>query len=416
MNTDMKNSNFAGHKGTKGEENNTSQSFTVAAEGLTKEYHIYDSPADRFKELFLKTRKHRVFRAIGPVDFSVKRGEAFGIIGDNGAGKSTLLKMVAGVIKPTSGNLYVNGKVSSILELGTGFHPEFTGRDNVILNASFHGIQAGEIKNRMDGIISFADIGEFFDLPVKYYSSGMYMRLAFSLAVHVNADILVVDEALAVGDGAYMKKCIDKIWEIKNRGVIIFFCSHSLYTVANFCERTMWIKKGSIAAIGETKEVVSRYEDYLREKQSAEKSEMPVLVSTPDRKVAKVRGIRLVADGREIEGSVLHSSNVEVVVDFEVFEDKAVYVGFAVDRNDGLCCYADTMLKQGVNPFQGPGVYSTKIFFRNLPLLGSAYKFVIFLLDEIGICVFDREESQIFKVDTEQKEWGVCYLPHEWKR
>lgn len=390
-------------------------SHIINAKGLTKEYHIYDTPIERFKELFLKTPRHRVFRALGPVDFSVKKGEALGVIGENGAGKSTLLKMIAGVIRPSAGQLSINGKVSSILELGTGFHPEFTGRDNVLLNASFHGISTQEINERMEDIISFADIGEFFDMPVKYYSSGMYMRLAFSLAVHVDADILVIDEALAVGDGAYMKKCIDRIWEMKKNGTAVLFCSHSLYTVANFCERTMWIHKGHTKAIGETKEVVSMYEEYLREKERSEEQHT-ASSDNAEKMVASIRDIKLIVNGHIVVDSLPRASDVEVSVDFEIFDDKDVYVGFAVDRNDGLCCYADSMLKHGIKPFHGPGFFNTSICFKDFSLLGSAYKFIIFLMDETGICIFDRKESQMFKVGTRGKEWGICYLPHEWKR
>lgn len=392
----------------------TQDSYIVKAEGIIKEYHIYDSPTDRFKELFFNARRHRVFKALGPVDFYLRRGEALGIVGDNGAGKSTLLKMVAGVIKPSLGELSINGRVSSILELGTGFHPEFTGRENILLNASLYGLGVDEIHERMDDIISFADIGEFFDMPVKYYSSGMYMRLAFSLAVHVDADIIVIDEALAVGDGAYMKKCIDKIWDIKRRGTAILFCSHSLYTVASFCERTMWLHNGMIEAIGDTKEVISRYEEHIREKEKTEET-TETMVNVHEKKVAIIKGVRVFVNGKEIRDSIHHLSDVDVLVDFEIFEDKEVYVGFAVDRNDGICCYADSMQRQGVMPFKGRGSYKTIISFKRFPIVGSAYKFVIFLLDETGICIFDRKESQMFKVETMGKEWGICYLPHEWR-
>jgi len=268
----------------------------------------------------------------------------------------------------------------------------------------------------MGAIESFADIGEFFDMPVKIYSSGMYLRLAFSLSVHVNADILVVDEALAVGDGAYMKKCIDKIWEMKNNSTTILFCSHSLYTIASFCERTMWIRKGSIEAVGETKEVISKYEDYLREKENAAKTDEKISVKNDDLNVAKIKGVRLMADGQIVEEEMLHSSDLEVIIDFEIFEDKDIYVGFAVDRNDGLCCYVDSMVKQKLEPFKGPGSYSLSISFPNFSLLNGAYKFVFFLLDETGICIFYRKESQTFTVTTREKEWGVCHLPHEWRR
>lgn len=390
--------------------------FAVKAEGLLKEYHIYDHPWERLKELFFKTKKHRVFRALGPLDIEVRRGETVGIVGENGAGKSTFLKLAAGVIEPSSGTITVNGKVSSILELGTGFNPEFTGKENVFLNGALLGLSSGEVKERMERIERFADIGEFFDMPVKTYSSGMYVRLAFSLAVHVDADIVVIDEALSVGDGAYQKKCIDRMWELKRNGITILFCSHSLYTVSTFCDRALWLKEGRVQSLGATKEVISRYEDYLREKELIEEKEMPVAMKNVGRKAAQVKDIRLMADGRPVETSVQHSSNLDVVVDFEIFEETDVYVGFAVDRNDGLCCYADGMQRQGMEPYRGPGIEALTIVFKNFPLLGGAYKFVIFLLDETGICIYDRKESNIVKVDTTEKEWGVCYLHHEWKR
>lgn len=388
----------------------------VRAEGLVKEYHIYDHPLERLKELFLKTARHKVFRALGPVDLEMRHGETLGIVGENGAGKSTFLKLVAGVIEPTSGKITVNGKVSSILELGTGFNPEFTGRENVLLNGALLGLSSADVGKRLQKIERFADIGEFFDMPAKMYSTGMYLRLAFSLAVHVDADIIVVDEALAVGDGAYEKKCIDRIWDLRRRGTTILFCSHSLYTVANFCDRVMWLKEGRMQDLGETKEVISRYEDYLREKERVEKEEMPVLTRNVEKKIAEVKEMRILEDGKPMEKSIHHSANIELIVDFDIFEDVVVHVGFAVDRNDGLCCFADSTQKQGLAPFQGTGNKTLSILFRDFPLLGGAYKFVIFLLDETGICVFDRRESDIVKINTTEKEWGVCYLRHEWKR
>jgi lipopolysaccharide transport system ATP-binding protein len=259
--------------------------------------------------------------------------------------------------------------------------------------------------------VKFADIGEFFDMPVKTYSSGMYMRLAFSLAVHVDADIVLIDEVLAVGDGAYEKKCIDRIWDLKNNGVTLLYCSHSLYTVANFCDRVMWLKEG-----GESKEVISMYEDHLREKERIESSAKSIIVSAAvEKKMAQVKDVKLMANGKPVELLVPHLSDLEVIVDFEILEDTDVYVGFAVDRNDGLCCYADSMHKQGLKPFHGPGREKMTVLFKNLPLLRGAYKFVIFLLDGTGVCLYDRAESPIVKITTAEKEWGVCYMDHEWK-
>ncbi|HXX52971.1 MAG TPA: Wzt carbohydrate-binding domain-containing protein, partial [Thermodesulfovibrionales bacterium] len=186
-------------------------------------------------------------------------------------------------------------------------------------------------------------------------------------------------------------------------------------TVAMFCDRVVWLKGGTIQAIGDTREVVSRYEDYLREKERIENSEITGLTNALERKMARVKEVRLVAAGQAVETSVEHSSTLEVIVDFEILDNVVVGVGFAVDRNDGLCCYGDSMQKQGIRQFQGPGDKSVSILFRNLQLLGGAYKFVIFLLDETGICLFDRKESQIVKVTTTHKEWGICYMEHEWK-
>ncbi len=390
--------------------------LAIRAENLLKEYHIYDSPLERLKELFFKARKHRVFTALGPVDIEIRKGETLGIIGENGAGKSTFLKLVAGVIEPSSGSISVKGKVSSILELGVGFNPELSGKENIFLNGALHGFNPSDIEKRINKIERFADIGEFFHMPVKTYSSGMYVRLAFSLAVHVDADIIVIDEALSVGDGAFEKKCIDRIWDLKRRGVTIIFCSHSLYAIANFCDRAMWLKNGRIEAIGETKDVISRYEDYLREKEDIEKNGELFSSANIEKKVASIKNIRLFVDGKTIESSIEPLSNLDIIVDFEIFDNALVNIGFAVDRSDNLCCYATAMYNAGVEPFRGPVIEQFAFTLNNLSLLNGTYKIVIFLLDETGICVFDRKESQVFKVLTDKKEWGICRLPFKWHK
>lgn len=390
--------------------------IAIKAENLLKEYHIYDKPVDRLKELFFKTKKHRVFNALGPLNIEVKKGETLGIVGENGAGKSTFLKIIAGVIEPSSGNIIVNGKVSSILELGVGFNPELTGRENIFLNGALHGFKPSDMEKRISKIKRFADIGEFFDMPVKTYSSGMYVRLAFSLSVHVDADIIVIDEALSVGDGAFEKKCIERIWDLKRKGITIVFCSHSLYTIANFCDRVMWLRNGNIEAIGETKHIISSYEDYLREKEGKEKNGELYSSANIEKKVATIREIQLLIDGKAIESVIEPLSNIRIIVDFEIFDNTFVNIGFAVDRSDNLCCYAIAMQNAGMQPFLGPAQERFEFSLNNLPLLDGTYKIVIFLLDETGICVFDRKESQVFKVHTDKKEWGVCRLPFNWHR
>lgn len=199
--------------------------------------------------------------ALDNVSFEIKKGETVGIIGPNGAGKSTILKLIAGVTQPTKGEVIVNDRVSPLIELGAGFHPELTGRENIFLNASILGLSEKEAKERFNQIVEFSEIGEFLDMPVKHYSSGMYMRLAFSVAVHTNPDILLVDEILAVGDISFQKKCLKRMEEFKKNGVTIVFVSHSMETVKNFCSRVIWLEKGEIKMDWESEKVIKSYQN-----------------------------------------------------------------------------------------------------------------------------------------------------------
>jgi len=229
---------------------------------VTKTFRLFSSHSERLKESLHPLRKkyHRPFEALSNVSFEVKRGETVGIIGRNGSGKSTLLQIICGILQPTAGSASVNGRVSAILELGAGFNPEFTGRENVFVNGAILGLRREEIESRLDGIASFADIGDFFDQPVKTYSSGMVVRLAFAVAVSVEPDILVVDEALAVGDEAFQRKCFSRIQTIREKGGTILFVSHSGSTVVEICDWAMLLDRGELLMVGEPKKVVSTYQ------------------------------------------------------------------------------------------------------------------------------------------------------------
>src|SRR5438874_720654 len=237
--------------------------FAVRSFELTKQYDIYARPADRLLEMITRRPRHTVFPALQDVTFEVEKGEAIGIIGQNGAGKSTLLKLLCGVTRATSGKIEAFGTIASILELGTGFHPEFTGRDNAALNAAILGLSPAEVKRKLPAILEFSELGTFLDRPVKTYSSRMYMRLAFSVAVNVNPDILVIDEALAVGDGHFQKKCVDKIREFQEEGKTILFCSHALYLVNTICRRSLWLDHGRVMRYGPSLDVTHEYETFL---------------------------------------------------------------------------------------------------------------------------------------------------------
>lgn len=233
----------------------------VEFERVSKSYSIYAKPGDRLKELatFQKKKFHRDFWALRDVSFEIKRGETFCIVGQNGSGKSTLLQMVAGILQPTEGSVNVQGRVSALLELGAGFNPEFSGRDNVYLNGSILGLSTKQIDQRYNDIEEFAEIGDFIHQPVKTYSSGMVVRLAFAVAINVDPEVLLVDEALAVGDLYFRHRCMRKVHELRSRGITILFVSHSAGDVKAIGDRTMWLDQGRVVDIGETDRIVGKY-------------------------------------------------------------------------------------------------------------------------------------------------------------
>ena len=233
----------------------------ICFEQVSKSYAIYDRPSQRLKELMALGRisRHRDFWALDNIDFEVRRGETFCIVGENGSGKSTLLQLVAGILHPTKGTVTVNGRVSALLELGAGFNPEFSGRDNVYLNASILGLTTKEIDQRYRDIEEFAEIGDFIKQPVKTYSSGMVVRLAFAVAINVDPEILLVDEALAVGDIYFRHRCLRKVHELRARGITILFVSHAVSDVKALGDRTLWLEHGRMMEIGETEGVVGKY-------------------------------------------------------------------------------------------------------------------------------------------------------------
>jgi len=239
--------------------------IAIKVKNVTKVYHLYDKPQDRFKEALHPFRKsyHHDFFATNDISFEIKKGETVGIIGKNGAGKSTLLKMITGVLTPTSGDIQVNGKIASLLELGAGFNPEMTGLENIYLNGTLMGFSHQEMEPKIEAILEFADIGEFIYQPVKVYSSGMFARLAFSVAINVEPDILIVDEALSVGDARFQSKCIRKMEELAEKGITILFVTHDMQTVNKFCKEVVWLQDGMISQMGEPAKIIENYGSFM---------------------------------------------------------------------------------------------------------------------------------------------------------
>lgn len=236
----------------------------LIASNLAKAYRRYHKPIDSLKELVFRRQYHEQFWALKGVSFTCEPGGVLGVVGDNGAGKSSLLKLLAGTMQPTQGELVVNGRVSAILELGSGFHPDFTGLENIHLGCAVLGLSATQIAAKVDDIIDFSELADFIDQPVKTYSSGMFVRLAFAVVTSVDPDILIVDEALSVGDQHFQKKSMDRMMSFKTQGKALVFCSHSLYHVKELCQRAIWLDKGVIKALGDSGDVIDQYNDHIR--------------------------------------------------------------------------------------------------------------------------------------------------------
>lgn len=264
-----------------------SNGWAIRAQGLGKTYRLYDKPHHRLLQSLWRGRKSyfREFAALSDVSFELARGQTLGIIGRNGAGKSTLLQIICGTLTPSAGQVEVRGRIAALLELGTGFNPDFTGRENIVINAAILGLSQREIAERLDDIIAFADIGQFIDQPVKTYSSGMYVRLAFSVVIHVDPDILIVDEALAVGDALFQAKCMTRMRRMLDDGLTLLFISHDIAAVKALCKRALWLDHGTVRALGSTPDVTRDYDqDWIRQANAAQdlSTEPPAALDHPE--------------------------------------------------------------------------------------------------------------------------------------
>ncbi len=387
----------------------------IRVEHVSKIYRVYASPAERLKRLVGRRGRYLDFAALDDVSFSVTPGEAVGIIGENGAGKSTLLKVVAGTTAPTSGTVEVEGTVASILELGAAFHPEFTGRENAVLYGALLGLGREEVEERLERILAFAELGEFIDHPVKSYSTGMAMRLAFAVATHLDPRILVIDEALAVGDGYFQKKCIHRLLEIKAAGTTILFCSHSMFYVTSFCDRALWLRQGRLERDGSAQEVVPEYEEFLlaRGRRTLGEGESGPPPSTQ----AVIRSIRVLdPEGRETR-HYLPGRGLAVEVAWEALEgDDAYHVGVALERRDGSRIFGAATFWEGVPPVKGTGLHRARITIDGLPVAQGVYSVSAFLFDESGLHIYDQAVLTDH-LEPAEPGWkaGLLELPHRWE-
>ncbi|MEJ2684283.1 MAG: ABC transporter ATP-binding protein [Candidatus Sulfobium sp.] len=369
----------------------------------------------RLKEICFRKSYHSDFIALRDINFSVPMGGTFGIIGENGAGKSTLLKILAKTLKPTTGDLSVNGRTSALLELGAGFNPELTGEENIYLNAYLMGFSKEDIDKKKQEIVEFSELGDFIGRPIKTYSSGMQVRLAFSIATSVDPDVLIIDEALSVGDLHFQKKCIDRMMQFRERGKTIVFCSHSLYHVQELCQKTIWLQNGAVRSSGDTGKVLNEYQNYLREKDFTN-PEVVESASEPEGPV-QIQEISLCdAYGQEIDSIrtfqplylkiVLRSVNTPTI---------RGHIGFALIRNDEEVCFGTATHFDGHGPVSFIDGMEVKIFFPSLALLNGIYYFRASVADDTGLHPYHTLSSPPFAVQSQMKELGVTYLEHSWK-
>jgi len=403
------------------------EEVAVRAERLGKSYRIYRRPSDRLWQFILRRRNtlYREFSALHGVDFEIRRGQVLGVVGRNGAGKSTLMQMIAGTVQPSSGRLVVDGRVSALLELGAGFHPEFSGAENVRLYGLLMGLSEKEITDRFDAIVDFAGVRPFIHQPVKTYSSGMFVRLAFSIATSVDPDILIVDEALSVGDGAFARKSFDRIMALRERGVTIVFCSHALYQVQVLSDLVLWLEAGQVRALGDPRTVIGAYQRFLDGlDETADRLIPTVSAKRPadaEPGIARLTEVRVRADGAEGEvlSAVCERSDLQIEIRFAsdpsgpcptlavVFTDEdGRNISSCTTYYDGFSLTRDA---------QGQGV--AQVTFERFPLLHGRYWVNVLLMCERAIMTLDGVYRFVqLQVEQPGHEVGVTMIPRAWSQ
>jgi lipopolysaccharide transport system ATP-binding protein len=403
-----------------------SQPLAVELHSVSKRFRVYRERARSLHELLVeglcpwRRRRWEDVWALRDVSLTVPKGETLGIVGPNGAGKSTILKLIARVLEPTSGEILARGKVSSLLELGAGFHPDLTGRENIFLYGSILGFSRREMSRRFDDIVDFSGIGGVIDIPVKRYSSGMYLRLAFSVAIHVEPDVLLVDEVFAVGDQAYQRQCLRRIRELQSQGITILFVSHSMQTVKQMCSRAMWLAQGRIAAEGRPDEVIERYLNQTLPGNGANLSEAQLAsgMRWGTREIEITRVSLLDPQGKECN-SLVSGSSMHVRVEFTAHQriERPVF-GLAIYRNDGVHVNGPNTQLAGlpIESVEGAGAVEYRV--ETVPLLPGGYTLSAAVHDWDGLHAYDHwHQAFPFLVmpGETQEVYGLVWMDARWR-
>jgi ABC-type polysaccharide/polyol phosphate transport system ATPase subunit len=382
----------------------------ILANDLSKTYKVYARPLDRLLEALLRRPRHTPFRALQGIDFEVPRGEGLGIIGENGAGKSTLLKILAGITAPTSGGFHLEGSVASILELGSAFHGELTGRQNIVLNAAMFGLDRQQLVERTPAIIEFSELGEFIDRPIKTYSTGMVLRLGFSIATQLEPDVLIIDEALSVGDGYFQKKCMGRLTRYVDEGGTLLICSHAMYYISAFCRRALWLRDGRIEELGPTQHVVPRYEAFLDAKGRRSDEPAKIVEATPA-SPARITDVRLATGS-----TYRHNSPLVLEISWSCKDPAlAFHLAVGLNRPDEVEVASFLSHRSGGGPWTGRNRHTVRLEIPNLPLVKSAFKLYVFLLAEDGLHIYDtRVLEDALSVEYDEYPFGIVAIPHRW--
>lgn len=403
--------------------------MAIAFKNIQKRYAVYARPQDRLWEWVTGRQRHREHVALGGINFEVQPGETFGLIGENGAGKSTLLKIAAGTIRPTQGEVTRQGRVAALLELGAGFHPEESGYDNIRFMAALHGLEGAALDSFAARAITFSELSEeTLQRPVKTYSSGMFMRLAFAAATAIDPEVLIVDEALSVGDLHFQKKSLNRILELRERGATVLFCSHNLYQVRSLCQRAAWIHQGRVEAIGSTEDVATAYESHERRRYAhlrvetsggSEKKDAAVQSASASSAVplVKIGGLTIETEDGINPAQVDSFQDLSLEIVIESYSEAPFQVLFAIVRPDKDNVFGtSTQFRGDGAPLRGAGAHRIRMRFPRLALLSGEYLWSVYVLDDSGIQVLDMAELiQPFTVlNQKHREFGVTWLEHEW--
>ena len=413
----------------------------IEVKDVRKKFRVYFDKGNQLKErlLFRSRNRYEDRWVLNGISFAIKKGEAVGLIGHNGCGKSTTLKLLTRIMYPTEGSIELNGRVSSLIELGAGFHPDMSGRENIYTNASIFGLSKKEIDERMDDIVEFSEMEQFLDNPVRTYSSGMYMRLAFSVAINVNADILLIDEILAVGDINFQAKCFNKLKEIKAQGTTIVIVSHSLGQIEQICDRTIWLDGGKIKADGRPRDVHPEYMDFMgqkrqeiAEKETARKEEKSGKKAgertedtdnaVPEEKKrwgnghARIHQVRMLDASGKSQSAFATGSSVTIEMDYSVKEkvEDAVF-GIGIFDQKGQQVYGTNTRIDQLGEFSLENDGTMRVTLDSVNLLPGIYLLDIAIESQVGIPVDYFREAYTFEMYSQIGDVGMVRLNHRWE-